>query len=66
MKCCGRVRMVDTLARTGERKVMIAPGAEIPVLDAPLDRLVAEPVASTRVPAVPLALFVGATVLSLN
>jgi hypothetical protein len=47
--------------------MMIAPGApEIPVLDAPLDRLVAEPVASTRVPAVALALFVGATVLSLN
>jgi hypothetical protein len=34
----GRVRMVDTLARTGEREAMIAPAApELPVLDAPLD-----------------------------
>jgi hypothetical protein len=31
----GRVRMVDTLARTGEREAMIAP--ELPVLDAPVD-----------------------------
>jgi hypothetical protein len=31
----GRVRMVDTLARTGEREAMAAP--EIPVLDAPLE-----------------------------
>jgi hypothetical protein len=47
-------------------EVLHAPEARIPVLDAPLDRLVAEPVASTRVPAVALALFVGATVVSLN
>jgi hypothetical protein len=34
----GRVRMVDTLAKTGEREAMIAPAApELPVLDAPLD-----------------------------
>ena len=34
----GRVRMVDTLARTGEREAMIAPATpELPVLDAPLD-----------------------------
>jgi hypothetical protein len=31
----GRVRMVDTLAKTGEREAMIAP--ELPVLDAPVD-----------------------------
>jgi hypothetical protein len=31
----GRVRMVDTLAKTGEREAMITP--ELPVLDAPLD-----------------------------
>jgi len=31
----GRVRMVDTLAKTGEREAMAAP--EIPVLDAPLE-----------------------------
>ena len=36
----GRVRMVDTLARTGEREVLVAPAApELPVLDAPLDRV---------------------------
>lgn len=36
----GRVRMVDTLARTGEREVLVAPAApELPVLDAPLERL---------------------------
>ena len=37
----GRVRMVDTLARTGEREVLaVTPAApELPVLDAPLDRL---------------------------
>jgi hypothetical protein len=36
----GRVRMVDTLARTGEREVLVAPAApELPVLDAPLDRM---------------------------
>ena len=42
----GRVRMVDTLAKTGEREVMIAPAApELPVLDAPLDRLmITEPI----------------------
>lgn len=35
----GRVRMVDTLARTGEREALVAPAApELPVLDAPLDR----------------------------
>jgi hypothetical protein len=34
----GRVRMVDTLAKTGEREAMIAPATpELPVLDAPLD-----------------------------
>jgi hypothetical protein len=34
----GRVRMVDTLAKTGEREAMIAPASpELPVLDAPLD-----------------------------
>ena len=33
----GRVRMVDTLAKTGEREAMAAP--EIPVLDAPLENL---------------------------
>lgn len=46
----GRVRMVDTLAKTGEREVMIAPAApEIPVLDAPLDRMLAEPIGPARV-----------------
>jgi len=46
----GRVRMVDTLAKTGEREAMIAPAApEIPVLDAPLDRMLAEPIGTVRV-----------------
>jgi hypothetical protein len=41
----GRVRMVDTLAKTGEREAMIAPAApELPVLDAPFD-VPADPVA---------------------
>jgi len=41
----GRVRMVDTLARTGEREVLVAPAApELPVLDAPLDRVGLGPV----------------------
>ena len=46
----GRVRMVDTLAKTGEREAMIVPAApELPVLDAPIDRLmVAEPMLSPR------------------
>ncbi len=45
----GRVRMVDTLAKTGEREAMVAPAApEIPVLDAPLDLLKAEPIGSGR------------------
>jgi hypothetical protein len=35
----GRVRMVDTLAKTGEREAMAAP--EIPVLDAPLESFMA-------------------------
>jgi hypothetical protein len=45
----GRVRMVDTLAKTGERE-MVAPAApEIPVLDAPLESLmVTEPIGSPR------------------
>jgi len=34
----GRVRMVDTLARSGEREALIAPATpELPVLDAPVD-----------------------------
>jgi len=43
----GRVRMVDTLAKTGEREAMIAP--ELPVLDAPLD-MSANPVGRAREP----------------
>ena len=41
----GRVRMVDTLARTGEREAMaVTPAApELPVLDAPLDQLTVRP-----------------------
>jgi hypothetical protein len=42
----GRVRMVDTLAKSGEREVMVAPAApELPVLDAPLDSVHVEPIA---------------------
>jgi hypothetical protein len=41
----GRVRMVDTLAKTGEREVTVAPAApELPVLDAPLDHVVVHPI----------------------
>jgi hypothetical protein len=43
----GRVRMVDTLAKTGEREAMIAP--ELPVLDAPLD-MPADPIGRSREP----------------
>jgi hypothetical protein len=45
----GRVRMVDTLARTSERE-MISPAApELPVLDAPLESFMhTEPLASPR------------------
>ena len=41
----GRVRMVDTLARSGEREAMAA--VEIPVLDAPVDAVAAAPAART-------------------
>ena len=42
----GRVRMVDTLARSGEREAMgVAPAApELPMLDAPLDQLTVRPI----------------------
>jgi hypothetical protein len=44
----GRVRMVDNLARSGDRELAIAPAApELPVLDAPLDRVSVQPL---RVP----------------
>jgi hypothetical protein len=33
----GRVRMVDTLAKTGEREMITPAAPEIPVLDAPVD-----------------------------
>ncbi|MCI0686894.1 MAG: hypothetical protein L0Y54_06620, partial [Sporichthyaceae bacterium] len=45
----GRVRMVDNLARSGDRELAVAPAApELPVLDAPLDRI---SVQRLRVPA---------------
>ncbi len=47
----GRVRMVDNLARSGDRELAVAPAApELPVLDAPLDRVSVHPL---RVPAGP-------------
>ena len=47
----GRVRMVDNLARSGDRELAVAPAApELPVLDAPLDRVSVQPL---RVPAGP-------------
>jgi hypothetical protein len=40
----GRVRMVDNLARSGDRELAVAPTApELPVLDAPLDRVSVQP-----------------------
>jgi hypothetical protein len=40
----GRVRMVDNLARSGDRELAVAPAApELPVLDAPLDRVSVRP-----------------------
>jgi hypothetical protein len=47
----GRVRMVDTLAKSGDRELAVAPAApELPVLDAPLDHVAVQPL---RVPAGP-------------
>lgn len=46
----GRVRMVDTLAKTGEREAVVAPVApELPVLDAPVDTIGAQPIARSAV-----------------
>jgi hypothetical protein len=41
----GRVRMVDTLAKSGERELIAPAAPELPVLDAPLDALTVEPMA---------------------
>jgi hypothetical protein len=48
----GRVRMVDNLARSGDRELAVAPAApELPVLDAPLDRVSVQPLRVTSGPA---------------
>jgi len=40
----GRVRMVDNLAKTGDREFAVAPAApELPVLDAPVDQITVRP-----------------------
>ncbi len=44
----GRVRMVDNLARSGDRELAVAPAApELPKLDAPLDRVSVQPLRVT-------------------
>jgi hypothetical protein len=63
----GRVRMVDTLAKTGEREAMATP--EIPVLDAPLENFLSSESVGRRpaqgeAEAVPLAARIEAQQLS--
>jgi hypothetical protein len=51
----GRVRMVDNLARTGDREFAVAPAApELPVLDAPVDQVTVRPLRGGWLPGQPL------------
>ncbi len=51
----GRVRMVDNLARTGDREIAVAPAApELPVLDTPVDQITVRPLRGGWQPGQPL------------